>query len=436
MSARARTGLPTALGRVVTVAAAVVLATADPAAAHAVDNGAMPAPPWLLAYLGVFAVLAVALALRVRYPRARRLVPVADPDGAAPVGGPLRVGPGNVVGLVLLALVLLAALSGPNSGAANIAPVAVLVVWWVGLPILSLLVGDVMRVVNPFVAVVRALERPSGDRRTPAPPPPAWVPAVFLGAFAWFFVAYYRPGSPRAVAALVAAYSLAAIAAGWRWGSRWVATGEGFGALSAAVSSIAPIRRSPAPAGTAAVMVVWIASTAFDGLSGTPFWEDVIVGRYGWGRTAVSTMGYVWTIALVGAVYLGALRLGQRRRGLSAEAVGVALVPVGVAWFIGHDLTLLLFEGQNFIALLSDPVGRGWDLLGTISQTIDYGLAQAAWVPWVQVLVVGAGHLGAVVVAYDRALQLETRRDAAATGFGLALGIAASVAAAALLVLG
>ena len=59
------------------------------------------------------------------------------------------------------------------------------------------------------------------------------------------------------------------------------------------------------------------------------------------------------------------------RLGLAA-ALGVALVPLAIGWFIAHDLTLLLFEGQNFLALLSDPLGRGWDLFGTIDRTIDY----------------------------------------------------------------
>src|SRR5690606_20484864 len=123
-------------------------------------------------------------------------------------------------------------------------------------------------------------------------------------------------------------------------------------------------------------------------------------------------------------LYLGALAVSgwwARRRGggdplrsddLRAR-LGVGLVPVALAWFVAHDLTLLLFEGQNFIALLSDPIGRGWDLAGTISQTVDYGLAQAAWVPWVQVTAVLGGHVAAVVVSHDVALQLR-RRPAAA----------------------
>lgn len=451
LSARVRR----ALVRSLALAALLVAAVADPAAAHSVGNGSMPAPPWLLAYLGAFAVLATAVALRATWPRPRLATgaagstrpPTAGADAAATsatAGGAEGAWVGQAVGVGLLALVLVAAVVGPDDGAANIAPVAVLVVWWIGLPLASLLLGDVMRPLNPFVGVVRLVER---ARARPGDEPalaPTWVPAAFLFAFAWFFVAYHRPGSPRALAVFLALYSAAAVALGLRWGSRWLATGEGFGALSAAVSSVAPLRRSPAPPGTAALMVVWIGSTAFDAFASTPFWEDVVAGSRGWELTALSTVGFVWLTAVVAGLYLGALWAADRWRGEPPSGaagrlrcgLGVALVPVALAWFVGHDLTFLLFEGQNFIALLSDPIGRGWDLLGTISQTVDYGLARAAWVPWVQVLAVAAGHVGAVVVAHDTALGLLRPRAAVTVTAALSAVVAASAAAAALLVLG
>lgn len=491
MSARPDARVRRTMGRVAVVAAALLLALEEPAAAHQVASGAMPAPPWLLAYLGAFAVVATALSLRSAWPRPRLAGTGRDPAGAdpppgavssapAPAAAPVDVGPGNVVGVVLLALVFAAAVVGPDTAAANIAPVAVLVVWWVGLPLAALVAGDVMRAVNPFVGVVRTVERVR--RRAPASSTdaPAWIPAAFLFAFGWFFVAYHRPGSPRAVAVLLTLYCLAAIAAGLRWGSRWLATGEGFGALSAAVSTVAPVRRSPAPAGTAALMVVWLGGVVFDAFANTPFWADVVAGTAGWERTARSTVGLVWLTAVVAGLYLGALAVAARwtaRRaplghrdppaggradgpadghpgdpadwpvnshpGEPADGpadlrtrLGVGLVPVALAWFVSHDLTLLLFEGQNFIALLSDPIGRGWDLVGTISQTVDYGLAQAAWVPWVQVLAVLGGHLAAVVVAHDTALRLRPRPVAAATTLSVSVAVAVSVVAAALMVLG
>ena len=489
---------------------ALLAVSASPAAAHNVGGGTMPAPPWLLSYIGAFVVVAAAFALRTRMgsdrpadeplagaavstrtaamaaPQAPASLPVtgagpssgeaasvraADRPTASATGGRPRVG--QAVGILLLALVLVAAIVGPDTNASNIAPVAVLVVWWVGLPLLCLALGDVMAAINPFVAIVDLLngvlrrgrpDDPGTD--TTADGAPAWTGAAFLGAFAWFFIAYHRPGSPRSLAVLLVVYTLAAVAGGLVWGRRWLATGEGFGALSAAIATVAVRgRRSVVPPGVAALMVVWIGSTAFDGIASTELWLDVAGSSRDWGRTLVNTVGFAWATAVVAGVYLLAVRIadadptapskmeaapagepedpsederlaeGERRSSL-AGPLGLALVPVGLAWFVGHDLTLLLFEGQNFLALLSDPIGRGWDLIGTIGNTADFGLARAAWVPWVQVAVLLGGHLACVVLSHGIAVTRLRRRRAWRATWAMAGAAAVSVAVAPLLVLG
>lgn len=448
-------------------AASVVLlvASASPAAAHNVSAGSMPAPPWLLAYAGVFAVAAAAVYLRATWTRARLAGPAAptgslgggSSDGPAafdddprledhPLGLERRPHPkaGGLVGVVLFGLALAAAVIGPDSAAANIAPVAVLVVWWVLLPLLSLVVGDVMHVVNPFVAVVSVLDRTGAvdDRRRG----PDWTGAAFLFAFSWFFLAYHRPGSPRALAVFLVAYAAAAVAGGLAWGRRWLSTGEGFGALSAAVALLSPLRRlTTRPPGLAPLMVVWLGGTVFDAFSSTQMWTDVLGSSIGWERTILNTVGLVWVTAVVAGVYLVALRLAERAVGGGPEGseprslagpLALCLVPLATGWFLAHDLTLLLFEGQNFLALLSDPIGEGWDLLGTISNTIDYGIVQAGWVPWTQILLLLAGHLVALVVAHDRAIGILGARRGISVTWALAGATALSVAGSALLVLG
>ena len=199
-------------------------------------------------------------------------------------------------------------------------------------------------------------------------------------------------------------------------------------------------------------MIVWIGSTAFDAFTSTSFWVDVLGTSRGWERTLLNTVGLVWLTAIVAGAHLLAVRLAERRwprRGDAAVTtaagqatrslagpLGVALVPVAAAWFLAHDLTLLLFEGQNFIALLSDPIGEGWDLLGTRSHTVDFGLVQAPWVPWAQILLLVVGHTTAVVIGHDTALAFVRRRPAMRATWCVAAFAAVSVTAAALLVLG
>jgi hypothetical protein len=418
----------------------VLVATATPAAAHDVGGGSLPAPPWLLSYIGAFAVAATAVVLRTSWtaPRLTGLLP-PDIEAAAPPRPQPTLHLGHLLGIALLGLVLAAAVIGPDSSAANVAPVAALVVWWVGLPIACLLAGDVMRAVNPFVGVVAIVDR----RRAPSTSTgPAWTGAAFLAAFAWFFIAYHRPGSPRALAVFLGLYATAAVLGGLRWGRGWLATGEGFGALSAAVALLTPWRqRTAPPPGLVPLMVVWLASSAFDAFTSTPFWADVLGTSQGWSRTFLNTVGLLWLTAIVAGVYLTAVRLADRRDPADeppslVEPLGVALVPLALGWFLAHDITLLLFEGQNFIALLSDPIGRGWDLFGTINQTIDYGVVQARWVRWVQLGLLATSHVVAVIVAHDVALRLLRPRAAIRVTWAMAVAAAVSIVAAALLVLG
>lgn len=442
-----------------------LVASATPAAAHNVSGGSLPAPPWLLGYIGAFAVLSTAAALRASWPTARLSVAIGD-DPLDPSGDPTTVArstvrrwlaaAGHAVGLVLLGLVLFASVEGPDSAAANIAPVAVFVVWWVGLPLLSLVVGDVMRAINPFVPIVALGERLLGRTTDTADTTdttdtadtagraqaPAWTAAAFLWMFSWFFLAYHRPGSPRAVAVLLVAYTVAAVAGGLRWGRGWLRTGDAFAGLSEAAAHLTRPRGEGRPPGLLALVVVWLGATAFDGVASTAFWVDVVGTAQGWGGTLINTIGFIWITAVVGAVVLVALRLAVDRDeaaddgALVARLLGVALVPVAVGWFLAHDLTFLLFEGQNFLALLSDPLGRGWDLLGTIDSTIDYTIVRDGWVRWVQLAALLLGHTVAVVLAHDTALRLRSRRRSMRITWTVAGMSAVSVVAAALLVLG
>jgi hypothetical protein len=400
---------------------------ATPAAAHNVSGGALPAPPWLLAYIGGFLVIVTAVALRATWPKARRPSP-GLPAESAPVPG-LTVG--RLAGLVVLVLVAVAAIVGPDSAAANISPVAVLVIW-LALPIVALLVGDVMRALNPFVAVLALARRPEPDG---PPAAPEWTSAAFLAAFVWFFLAYHQPGSPRSLTVFLAVYVGAALVGGWSWGRRWMATGEAFGGVSAAVALLSLRRRQASPPpGLSALMVVWLGSTAFDAFASTPFWLDVLGASRGWGRTALNTLGLGWLIAIVAVAYLGALRLAGAGR--LAQRLGLVLLPLSLAWFIAHEVTLLILEGQNLVVLLSDPLGRGWDLFGTFHDTIHAGIVRSRGIRWLQLALLAAGHVLAVVLAHDAALAVARRREAMRITWAMAGASALSIVASALMVLG
>ncbi len=48
------------------------------------------------------------------------------------------------------------------------------------------------------------------------------------------------------------------------------------------------------------------------------------------------------------------------------------LVPIGFAYVLAHYFSLLLWQSQAMVYLVSDPLGNGANLLGTSSFQIDY----------------------------------------------------------------
>lgn len=81
-----------------------------------------------------------------------------------------------------------------------------------------------------------------------------------------------------------------------------------------------------------------------------------------------------------------------------------SLVPIALAYVVAHYFSLLVFQGQAAIALVSDPLGRGWDLFGTARRSIDYAVVSTATIAWVQAAGIVAGHVSGVFMAHHRAL--------------------------------
>jgi hypothetical protein len=70
---------------------------------------------------------------------------------------------------------------------------------------------------------------------------------------------------------------------------------------------------------------------------------------------------------------------------------------------IAHYIGQLVFNTYNVIALLSDPFGRGWDVLGTI-ETQPHALA-AGTKAWIGIGAIALTHLAAALLVHDRSLE-------------------------------
>lgn len=422
----------------------------------------LPLPVWMFGYGAAAALLISFAALGLFWPTARLEGPareraVADPS--APVPRALA-GLARTAGLVVFAVVMVAAAVGENSPRANLAPVTVYVTFWVGMLFVSALVGNVWSVVSPFDTLVAAARRIRGGAQRPGPgavradatgPDAAvgegrdwgyWPGAVGLLVFVWVELVYPDRAVPRTLFVLMAAYTVAVLAGGVRWGGAWLRRGEAFAALFGVVAHMAPLYRADdgrvrlrAPLvglarlqwrpGIEALVLVALGSTSFDGLSRTRFWLDLTGDLSGTAATLAGTAGMLWAIAIVATAYVGAMRLASRlvddrltTEEMRAEFVH-SLVPIAVAYAVAHYFSLLVLEGQAGIALASDPLGRGWDLFGTATWVTNFSLVSPRTVAYVQAGAIVLGHVAGVVLAHDRALALFDRRDATRSQYPL-----------------
>src|SRR5690606_2254013 len=126
---------------------------------------------------------------------------------------------------------------------------------------------------------------------------------------------------------------------------------------------------------------------------------------------AAFTLGLLGGFALAALVYLvgvAGMRTVDRSRGVGelAGAFVHTLVPIAFAYVLAHYLSLLLYQGQALGYLISDPLGDGSDLFGTAHWMIDYQVLSATGIWYVQIIVIVLGHIGALVLAHDRALAI------------------------------
>jgi len=332
------------------------------------------------------------------------------------------------VGLSGLGLVVAAGLFGDPSARSNVAPVAVWVVAWLVLPFAAALLGNFWSVVSPWRTIGR-LARLDGR------PGPGflgiWPAAGLFVAITWMELVYPRSGDPGALGAAAVVYAALILGLALRVGiDRAVASSDAFGVYHRLLSSIAPFGRRPdgrvgrrgwlraLPVlpewpGLAAFVVAMIGTVTYDGLSGTPWWDELSFDLVGTARNSIwfQSFALVTVVCLIGAAYLGASWWASRIAGAGgprplavARSFAHTLVPIALAYAFAHYFTLVAFEGQLLIPALSDPLGLGWNLFGTIDYQPNYTWIPPVVVWYIQLAAIVGGHLTGVLLAHDRAL--------------------------------
>jgi hypothetical protein len=362
----------------------------------------------------------------------------------------------GVIGVLLFAGVVYAGLTGTQTATANIEPTVIYVIFWVGIPFVSAVFGDVFAPFNPWRAVARGVAwvagRVSGGR---LPEPMAypdwlgrWPAALGILAFAWVELVYVNRDDPSILAVLALLYAALQLIGMSLYGiDTWSRRADAFGVYFRLFSTLAPLhwrdralyRRLPlsgAPhldpvPGTVALLCTMIGTTSFDGFSQGDLWTGTngiaphLQQRFlnlGLSQeTALEvtfTIGLVLMVCFVGGLYrLGIAGMGsiggRHAPGELAQRFVHSLIPIALAYVVAHYFSLLAYQGQAMASLLSDPLGNGSDIFGTAGSTIDYGVISATGIWYVQVAALVLGHAAGLTLAHDRALTVYRRvRDA------------------------
>jgi len=441
-----------ALGAALASAAVAVLP--DAASAHGlVGRQDLPIPRWLFAW-GAAVVLVISfVALAVLWPKPR-LEEAAEhrvlrvPAFLEPICG--------VIGVVAFAGMVYAGYAGTQTATANIEPTIIYVLFWVGLPFGSAVLGDIFAPFNPWRATARFVSwvagRVAGDK-LPAPMAyPAWLgrwpAAAGILAFAWVELVYVNRDDPSILATLALLYAATQLIGMSVYGiATWTHRADAFAVYFNLFSKLAPLhwrdrtlyRRlllSGAPhldvmPGTVALLCTMIGTTSFDGFSQGQLWTGTnaiaptLQQRFinlGFSQEnaleITFTIGLLFMVCFVGGIYrLGIAGMGsiggRHQPGELAQKFAHSLIPIALAYVVAHYFSLLAYQGQAMASLISDPLGDGSDLFGSAASTIDYNVISATGIWYVQVAALVLGHAAGLTLAHDRALTVYRRvRDA------------------------
>ncbi|QWC86929.1 hypothetical protein KLP28_10635 [Nocardioidaceae bacterium] len=340
------------------------------------------------------------------------------------------------LGLVAGAWFMLALVAGQDLATNPVFGVFYVLVW-VGLVPASLLLGPVVRWLSPVRTLLLLIGRvaridPAEGLLSLSPRVGVWPAALTLLAFTWQELVNPQAAFLDALRIWIAGYLVLTLIGGLLFGTRWLAAADPFEVYSELVARLSPWDRdrsgggsgtlvlrsplahlasAPVPPGVTAVVAVLLGTTAYDSLSTlTPyvrFVQDSTVSR-----ELIGTAVMLGLVLLVGALLVGGAAATPTRDGVrGARAtpglLAHALVPIAVGYALAHYLSTLPTTGLQTIAQLSDPLGRGWDVLGTAGLSPWYVFADhpSVLATSVVLLIVG-GHVLGALAAHDRALTV------------------------------
>jgi hypothetical protein len=351
---------------------------------------------------------------------------------------------------LLFILTVVAALWGSADPLMNLAPTFIWVVWWVGMSFAVMLLGNFWTALDPWRSSFEALQflfrrfRISRGIEQGWKWPARvgiWPAAVLLLAWCWLEVVYPIASSPFKLGCGAVLWSVISLTGMFCFGrANWQRHADVFAIYFATLGRLAPVKfrsrppgifcRRPgeglvtpsqsAPRGEIGFVMAMLSTVIFDGLHGGAAWtvfekglRRLIPGAIDGNGYFAGTVGLLavwlvfmlaylitcWSCATISASF------GHASADIKGEFLP-ALVPIAGAYNIAHNFSNLLIQGQTIFQLLSDPLGRQWNLFGTARFYPDISIVDARLTWYVAVVSIVAGHVMSIWLSHRIALGL------------------------------
>jgi hypothetical protein len=343
----------------------------------------------------------------------------------------------RVLGLLFGGWFLWALVAGPDR-VTNPVFGSFYVLLWVGIVPASLLFGRIFRALSPVRTINLLFAKATGGdpaRGVTAYPERLgyWPAAVGLFAFVWLELVDPHSAYLGPVRVWLAAYFAVMLIGSALFGDTWLSRADPFEVYSDLVAKLSfwarrddgtLVWRSPLAnlattkplPGLVATVAVLFGSTAFDSYKDTLRWLR-FVEDLGGNVELLNTLALFGFCAAIAVSFTIATRTtsvdpetGPRHSALP-RLLGHSVVPIIVGYMVAHYLSYFVEVGQQTLVLLSDPLARGWNLLGTADWPVSYWISEhPTFLAVLKVLAVVTGHVLGVVAAHDRAVRLLPRR--------------------------
>ena len=303
---------------------------------------------------------------------------------------PIRYAVGGMfITLVLAALVVGAV--GRQVAAENFTTVFTWPVWFRGVALLAILLGNPWPVISPWRTIYRGLSRLEGRPLAVLGEYPrrisAWPALVgFLVLIGIVENLTVIPRSPRSTAVLIALYALAMVGGAVLWGRSWLRRADPLGVLYRLFGRVAPIQVDERANGAYEVslrppwqgcldpvrsipLVIFVVATvytvSFDGFTNTSQFQTVLFDLRNALGTGAGTSVFLYVAGLVGfvAVFLLSswlverLGAGTGRSWLDAARwLAPTVLPIAAAYEVAHNYPYVVRNVGQLVALVLRPV--------------------------------------------------------------------------------